>query len=222
MIGDHVRPEPHHTGAAEALLRLLGHRLEDGAVMTIAGESGSGKSEIAFECSRLFGAAGIPVFVFQQDDYFRYPPMTNAERRRKDIGWVGPQEVALDLLDTHLDHFRTRRKTPLTKPVVVFHENRATTEVIDVTAFRLGIAEGTYTTTLHNVDYRVFIDRAYRDTLKHRQKRSRDEIDAFSENILEIEHGIISQHKSRADIIVNGNYSLTVVRNDLRLPKGEE
>jgi len=74
MIGDIVVPEAHHTAAAEAVFNLLKDRIGDKRrSITIAGESGAGKSEIALELSRLFSGLGIKSLVLQQDDYFYLP-----------------------------------------------------------------------------------------------------------------------------------------------------
>lgn len=210
MIGDQVKPEPRHTRAAEHVLPLLPESIRRGrAVITIAGESGAGKSEIAAELSRLMSETRQTVFIFQQDDYFYYPPQTNARMRKKDIGHVGTGEVNLALLDEHVALFRQPSPESLTKPLVIFAEDRITEETIEPAEFSMAIAEGTYTTLLRHADFRIFIDRTYRDTIEHRVSRQRDEIDDFSEKILEIEHRIIAAHKSRADLIVGSDYSVT-------------
>ena len=71
------------------------------------------------------------------------------------------------------------------------------------------IAEGTYTTLLESALTHVFIDRSYRETRAHREKRKRDaaELDPFIDTVLEIEHGIISAHKARAQIVIDGDYT---------------
>ena len=74
---------------------------------------------------------------------------------------------------------------------------------------RVLIAEGTYTTLLDNCKTHVFIDRTYLETRAHREKRMRDksELDPFIDRVLEIEHGIISSHKPRAQIVVDKDYN---------------
>ena len=66
---------------------------------------------------------------------------------------------------------------------------------------------------LESVHHRAFIDRDYTQTRKHREKRNRDasELDAFIDRVLAIEHGIISAHKARADIVVDAEYCASVV-----------
>ena len=62
---------------------------------------------------------------------------------------------------------------------------------------------------------RVFIARDFNQTLEHRRKRNRDasELDEFTEEVLKIEHGIISGHRACANIIVNPDYSVDLNPN---------
>ncbi len=201
MRGDKLVIEEHHTARAEDIYQVLAERQLDRFVFTVAGESGSGKSELASEIARLLTDHGVPTGVLQQDDYFVFPPKTNHEMRRKNLMQVGPYEVKLDFLDSNLRSFK-RGESPIYKPLVDYEADLITTEEMAVDGFRAIVAEGTYTSLLSFVDLRVFIDRDYRDTEKHRKRRARDTFEPFIEDVLKIEHGIISQHKQRADILV--------------------
>ena len=74
-------------------------------VIAVAGESGSGKSTTATRLGRALSNAGVRAGLIHQDDYFLRPPRTNHEYRLLDLAHVGPHEVNLDLLQTHLDAF---------------------------------------------------------------------------------------------------------------------
>jgi len=212
MIGDKVIPKPHHTAAAEGVFALLKDKVgEKRTTITVAGESGAGKSEIAVELARLFEGHGMRPLVLQQDDYFFLPPKSNAEARKKNIKHVGLSEVNLALLDEHTRLFKFAPGDTIEKPLVIFDEDRVSRESVTFSDFDVLISEGTYTTLLSHGDYHVFIDRNFEETLSHRKARKRDELDEFSERILEIEHGIISKHKRMANIIVNNDYSVTWV-----------
>ena len=100
MIGDKIHVQPHHTSAAKEVFEAVKDKLGSGRVaFTVAGQSGAGKSEIAHELARFLDDAGHKTYVFQQDDYFVHPPKSNHNERLKDIGWVGTQEVKVNLLD---------------------------------------------------------------------------------------------------------------------------
>jgi uridine kinase len=201
MIGDKLVIEQHHTERAVEICALLKNRLRDRFVITVAGESGSGKSELASEIARLLTQEGLQTGILQQDDYFVFPPKTNHEMRRRNLEQVGPYEVKLDFLDSNLRSFR-RGESPLYKPLVIYDEDRITTEEMDTSDLRAMVAEGTYTSLLQFVDFRVFIDRDYHQTLEARKRRARAKWDPFVQDVLEREHQIISQHKALASVVV--------------------
>ena len=212
MRGDSIVVEEHHIKAAAKIVKIVLQLIEQhhgNYTISIAGESGSGKSETATALATALSASGKSCLILQQDDYFVYPPRTNDQARRLDIGWVGPQEVRLDLLDGHLQSFREGASI-IEKPLVIYEEDRVTTERFDFGDSQVLIAEGTYTTTLSNVNTHVFIDRDYLETHSHRDKRRRSdaELDPFIDRVLAIEHDIISAHKALAQLIVDKDYSV--------------
>lgn len=206
MIGDKLVITDYHRQAAQLVMDKLAPLLEaaDGKVLavSVAGESGGGKSEIAHCLGELAEQQGHGFVVLGQDDYFKLPPRSNHERRLQDISWVGPGEVRLDLLDEHIAALKSHPEQPLEKPLVYFQENEIRTETIQPGRVDLVIAEGTYTSLLENVDLRAFIDRNYRQTKKARLTRARDPDIDFLEKVLEIEHQEISRHKARADVVI--------------------
>lgn len=208
MIGDKLIIEQHHTDRAAEICEYLSGDLAAGGklAITVAGESGAGKSELAFEIHRLLNEGGTPAGVLQQDDYFVFPPKTNHEMRRRNLEQVGPYEVKLDFLDANLRSFK-RGESPIYKPLVIYEQDLITSEEMDVADLAVLIAEGTYTTLLRFADIRIFIDRDYRQTLEARRRRARDKFDPFVVDVLEREHQIISSHRSMADIVIESDFA---------------
>lgn len=197
MIGDKLAiNEGHRKAAQQILARIMPEitRGEDRFILAIAGESGSGKSEIAVVMTERLRKTQIPPVILQQDDYFFYPPRTNAEMRRQDIGCVGPGEVNLELLDEHLKEVLDGKRQ-IEKPLVIYDEDRISEETLDLRGVKVVIVDGTYTTLLKNVHTRVFLDRTYRNTRKDRRERAREPQDEYLERILRLEHEIISRHQ---------------------------
>ena len=227
MRGDTIIVEAHHRRAAESIVPILLRKMEPSGdkyamekyTISVAGESGSGKSETASAIAELLAGRNVAGVILQQDDYFVHPPKTNDRTRRKDISWVGPREVRLDLLDEHLKSFLAGTDS-IEKPLVIYDDDSVTREVMETAEARVAIAEGTYTSLLRNIGTRIFIDRTYLSTRAHREKRSRDlaELDPFIDDVLIIEHEIISAHKAHADILVEADYSVTEVQR--RLSRG--
>ena len=206
MKGDRLVVKKHHTKIAQQIFNLLRRQVKDKYVVSVGGESGAGKSEIAVELARLLNENGIKTKIIQQDDYFVFPPKTNHEMRRGNISQVGEYEVKLDFIEANLRSFK-QGDGWIYKPLVFYEEDKITTELLEVRDTTVLIIEGGYTTRLNFVDKRVFIDRTYHDTEKERLERGRDKMDDFVAEVLEIEHRIISGHKSLADIIVKKDFS---------------
>ncbi|MFO8009476.1 MAG: zeta toxin family protein [Dehalococcoidia bacterium] len=210
MRGDRLVIQEWHIQAGRKAADLVLPRIEASAnkfTITVAGESGSGKSEVAEVLAEALAEKGIPSIILQQDDYFILPPKSNENKRREDLDWVGANEVRLDLMDQNLRDFKAGEER-ITKPLVIFEEDRVTEETVDVHGAKVAIAEGTFTTTLNNADCRVFIDKTYHETKKARLLRAREAQDDFLENVLKIEHKIISSHKRLADVLITSDYEV--------------
>ena len=213
MKGDIILVGEEHKNAAEQIIGRLSDEIagtERRYTMTVAGESGSGKSEMGRALADSLGERGVKAVVLQQDDYYVLPPQFNDAARRANSAWVGTTEVQLDLLDQHLEQARAGAAA-IAKPLVVYDDNQITEETISLEGVSVVIAEGVYTSLCENVDRRVFIARNRLETMDHRMKRGREEFDTFIEGVLVKEHEIISQHRSRADIVITRDYDVEFV-----------
>jgi uridine kinase len=220
MKGDSIIVEEHHRKAAAGVVPAIlpAIRRGDGRfTLSVAGQSGAGKSETALAIAQALEQAGVHSVIFQQDDYFVHPPRSNDAARRADISWVGTGEVRLDLMDEHLRLF-LEGSTRIEKPLVDYTADRICSEELEPGSAKVAIADGTYTTVLEHVQCRVFIDLDYQDTRAHREKRRRDEseLDPFVDRVLQIEQEVISGHRDSADILVNKDYSVTVINEQFK------
>ena len=205
MRGDILIIGDHHRLAAKGIFELIIDKIRSHTgkyFITIAGESGAGKSEIASALKSSLDKENIPSTIIQQDDYFVLPPKTNEKARIVNIGRVGPEEVRLDLLNENIRSITTGA-FQIEKPLVIFGEDRITQEFLDVEPYKVIIIDGTYTTMLEGIDCHVFIDRDRDDTREDRLARNREKQNEYLEHILEIEHNIISRHKEMANIIIS-------------------
>jgi len=210
MRGDILAIEAHHRSAAAEIALLVAARLDalrgQRLAIGISGESGSGKSELARALQDVLAVRGVNSIILQQDDYFVLPPRSNDCRRRENIEWVGTLEVDLNRLDQDV---RTLLEgaTRLEKPLVDYAADCIESETLQASG-QLIIAEGTYVSLVPSISLRVFIDRDYTQTLAARRRRNREPFDPFIEQVLEVEHAIIREHKSLADIVVANDYSI--------------
>ena len=213
MIGDHIKIEERHLiPAIKIVEKIKGNILAaEKYAITVGGESGSGKSTLAYAVRNVLENENIGCYIFHMDDYFRLPPATNHEARLEDINWVGTGEVRLDLLQGHIDAFKSNEHS-IEKPLVHYKANNILSENVNFVDNKVVIAEGTFTTLLKNIDTKIFMLRNYIDTRENRIKRARDPIIPFNEKVLKIEHEIISQHKKMADILVDKNYKVKIIK----------
>ena len=216
MRGDIIVLEEHHRRAAGVIVPQILEKIknkETRYTITVAGESGSGKSETGKAISDALEKHEIRAVLLGQDDYFVLPPKLNDAKRRADPEWLGPHvEVRLDLLEENLKDAIAGR-SQIRKPLVDYQANSIEDEIISLEGIKVIIAEGTYTSLLKNVDTRVFIARNRLDTLEHRKKRSRgNEVgDPFIEQVLVTEHKIIAGHKQLADFVITKDYDVIIV-----------
>jgi uridine kinase len=213
MTGDVILVEEHHRKAAGVIALAIIEKVRTKSaryVISVAGESGSGKSETAKAIADKLSKLGVRSVILGQDDYFVLPPRSNDARRREDPEWLGPHvEVNLDLLEGNL-RAAIGGAVELVKPLVDYDQDRVGEERISLEGVGAVIAEGTYTSLLRHVDTRVFIARSRRDTLEHRLKRNRggEARDPFVEQVLTREHMIIAGHRQLADFLVTKDYEV--------------
>ena len=80
MKGDILIIKEEHRKAASQVVEIILNdvqQAEEHYFLTVAGESGAGKSEIAAAIAEEIETKGIKNFIFQQDDFFIFPPKTN-------------------------------------------------------------------------------------------------------------------------------------------------
>lgn len=216
MKGDVILLSEKHIRAAKAIVAQIIKNVEakkNRFVITVAGESGSGKSETGTAIAKELEKLGIKSVVLGQDDYFYLPPKSNTAKRRADPDWLGPHvEVNFPVLEQNLvDAINGASK--IIKPQVDYNADKVESETISLDGIKVLIAEGTYTTLLKHVDIKVFIARDWQKTLEDRKKRNRgNEVnDPFTENILATEHKIIAGHKQLADFVIDDDFNVSIV-----------
>jgi len=216
MKGDVVvLQECHRQAAAEIVPQIIDaiRRKRTRYAITVAGESGCGKSATARALADELEKHGIRCVVLGQDDYFVLPPGSNDRERRNDPQWLGPHvEVRLDRMEQNLVS-ALQGEREITKPLVDYDSNTIQEETIALDGCKVLIAEGTYTSLLKHVDIRIFIARDWLDTLEDRRKRNRGKEagDPFTEQVLSTEHKIVAGHKQLADFVITKDFEVVAV-----------
>ncbi|NTW25298.1 MAG: hypothetical protein HGA37_11390 [Lentimicrobium sp.] len=182
-------------------------------IITVAGESGSGKTETGKALLVELGKQGIQAVLLNQDNYFHLPPAENDAKRKSDPLWLGPhEEVNMQLMQNNLND-AVKGYDAIVVPAIDYHAGTKVNQTVGLKGIKVIIFEGTYVSLLKNVDVRVFITSNYIDTLPYRQKRNRgNEVhDPFVENILVTEHKIIAGHRYLADFLISKDCEVTQI-----------
>ncbi|MHC1778363.1 MAG: zeta toxin family protein [Lentimicrobium sp.] len=181
--------------------------------ITVAGESGSGKTETGKALIEELGKQGIQAVLLNQDNYFNLPPAQNDAQRKSDPLWLGPHvEVNMLLMQQKLND-AVKGEEEITVPVIDYYAGTRVDQKLSLKGIKAIIFEGTYVSLLKHVDCRIFITSTFIDTLPYRQKRNRgNEVhDSFVENILVTEHKIIAGHRYLADFLISKDCEVTQI-----------
>src|SRR4030042_7214769 len=126
MRGDIVVvQECRRRAAGEIVSRIIDaiRRKSTRYTITIAGESGSGKSATGRALADELEQRRSRSVVVGQDDYFVLPPRSNDMERRNDPQWLGPHvEVRLDRMEQNLVS-AIQGEREITKPLVDYNSN---------------------------------------------------------------------------------------------------
>ncbi len=183
-------------------------RNEKKTAISIAGESGCGKTTLSRAIKKELEKAGKKVLIIHQDDYFKLPPKQNHLARVNNFDHIGISEVKLDLLDKHILKIKREEVHAFIVPHMDWLTDNEESKLLDVRAIDIIIVEGTYTSLLTHVNHRVFINTNYQDTRKNRAERNREEQSDFIEKVLQKENTIISKHKNLADLVLDNKFNI--------------
>lgn len=192
---------------ALAVLNQLHEMNTETNLLFIAGESGSGKSTLAKNLQNELKKKGIAAHLMSQDNYFHLPPNQNHSKRAKSLRWVGHDEVNFEKMKKHISVFTEKSKSIIEVPVVNRLFDRFDTSEININEIDMMIIEGTYAFEIASEhDTKIFFDQPYFETASNRNLRNRDSMDEkMSEKILQIEHQIIKNYESLADLVIDKN-----------------
>ena len=193
---------------ADKIIDALELKSDNTVLITIAGQSGCGKTTLSKILKNKLSSTGLNVLILHQDDYFRLPPAKNHQARVNDFNRIGVHEVRWDLLQKHLKSAIKKTEGSIISPIVDWQTDCFKLKQISLKNIDIVIIEGTYTTLLENITHKIFIDTHFTDTKTNRIVRNRESVSPFIEKVLAKEAQIISQHQKLAHIILNNNFEI--------------
>jgi uridine kinase len=218
MLGDILIIRDVHTNAAELIAKKV---IEERAktpkaykyIIGISGESGSGKSEIAYSLGKRLKKEHIRVKVLHSDNYYTVAPLLQSEwRKAKGIETVGMSEYDWNLIKRNIQDFKEDRESML--PCIDIIPEQVDKLITDFKKIDLLIIEGLYAIKADGIDLRIFIELTNAETKLSGKVGGFDEKSDFSRDVLEKEHQHIMSLKPLSDLIINKGYQVLVAKTN--------
>ena len=202
MLNDVVTIEKKHTNAAITLFDRVVRDRKTKFIVTISGEVGAGKCEIAHELGRKLLETGISVKLLHMDNYYHIPPLERQEWRKKNgLEKVGYDEYDWNKINQNIDDYRLNKKSIL--PVVDLFTQKVDQLHTDFNGIEVLIIEGLYSIKINQSDLRVFIELTYEDTWEEQELTHKEVLDDFRREVLKHEHKAVQSLKSEADFYID-------------------
>jgi len=206
MLEDVLLLKDEHYKAADQILQRLLPLNSKRTVIGISGESGAGKSELAYVLGRKIRQNGKLAKIIHIDNYYNVPPQEKtAWRKKHGIDKIGLDEYNWDLINKNIREFREGKKAKM--PCVDLLTDITDELITDFKPIDYLIVEGLYSLKA-DVDLRVFITLTYHDTKKAQILRGKEPQNAFRLQVLEREHRVVQSLRPMADLLVTNNYSV--------------
>ena len=202
MLNDVVTIEKKHTNAASTLFdRVLRDRTPK-YIVSITGEVGTGKCEIAHELGRQLIEAGISVKLLHLDNYYIIPPLERIDwRRTHGLERIGYDEYDWTVLNQNIEDFRKNNESVM--PIVDLFTQKVDHLHTDFNGIDVLIIAGLYSIKLKQSDLRVFIELTYEDTWDEQNLTHKEVLDDFRLEVLEREHKVVQSLKPLADFYID-------------------
>ena len=206
MLGDVLLIAEKHERAGAQIVARIDEIESDKVVVAIGGESGSGKSELAHVVARALKDQGRLAKILHIDNYYTVRPQ-DREAWRKENGFesIGLGEIDWDLLDEHLDAFRSGDSAVL--PCIDLLTDQIDELHTDFSPIKVVIVDGLY--PLHvDADLRIFIDLTYLDTKKAQVLRGKEPLSRYRGGVRERGQGGLQGLRPLADYLGTPDFEL--------------
>lgn len=218
MIGDVLMIKEIHKEAARAIKKRIVVDLQKKDrryryIVGIAGESGSGKSELAHTLGKFLKEDRIRVKVLHTDDYYKIQPLLRPEwRRTKGFDKIGINEYDWIKIKKTIRDFKEGQECVM--PCIDIIPEQVDKLITDFAKVDLLVVDGLYAIKADGLDLRVFIDLTYQETKIAQIERLKEDYNEERLDVLEREHQNVITLKPLADLIVNKTYEVVNANND--------
>lgn len=206
MHGDvMIFKEKHKRLGKEISERLINFNKEK-YIISISGESGTGKSELAYMTSYYLKKQKIYAKILHIDNYYTITPnKRKVWRKENGMENVGLNEINWEMLNENIKAFKEGKKASL--PFIDLLTNQVDILTTDFCNIRILIIEGLYSLQAE-ADLKIFIDSTFEMVKDAQIARGKEEISEYRFKILKREHEVIESIKDRADIIITTDFQI--------------
>jgi uridine kinase len=201
MLGDVLLITEKHKKAAKQILDYL-EDIEklNKYVISIGGESGTGKSEIAHETAKQLNKKGIYTKILHTDNFFKIHPKKRSEWRKKyDFKRVGLEEIDWEKINKCVNEFRENKKS--SQPCIDLVSQEIDTLIVDYKEVDVLIVDGLYALKAP-ADLKIMIDLTYHETKKAQLVRGKEILNVERLTVLEAEHKAVQSLRGQADLFL--------------------
>ena len=212
MLGDILLINEMHKKAAKSIRDYVMNDLNIKEkryryIISISGESGSGKSELAHALGKILKEDNIRIKVIHTDNYYKIQPLLREEwRRNKGFDHIGLNEYDWVKLNKTIRDFKEEQECMI--PCIDLIPEQVDKLITDFSKIDMLIIDGLYAIKTKGVDLRIFIDLTYHETKINQSIRMKETMNDFRLKILEQEHKSITSLKPLADLIVDKTYQI--------------
>ncbi|MEW6718456.1 MAG: uridine kinase [Chloroflexota bacterium] len=206
MLGDVLLITDNHRKAGKQIVDRLARLGVDRPVISIGGESGSGKSELAHVVSRSLKERGELAKVLHTDNYYRVSPTARtAWRKEHGLESIGLNEYDWDLISKNVQEFREGREAVM--PCIDLLTDQEDKLITNFQGIRYLILEGLYAVNAE-ADLRIFIDLTYHETKKAQIVRGKEPQNEYRLQVLEREHQAVRSLRPLANLLVTRDFDV--------------
>ncbi|MCD4737538.1 MAG: hypothetical protein K8R53_15965 [Bacteroidales bacterium] len=217
MLHDILLIQEKHKKAGEAIIQKILRQKKERFILGISGESGSGKSELAFVVAKGLRKYGIFAKLLHTDNYYKTHPLERRKWREEQgiENVVGFNEYDWGAIHKNIDDFKNNRVSEMPCVDLVTEQvDRMTTNYGEVDML---IVDGLYAIKAEEIDLRVFIDLTYLETKEKHTKdaRGKEVMDEVRWATLAQEHKMVKALKPLADLLISKDYLVVEAEKQL-------
>jgi len=206
MVGDVLQMNYKHMALGAELSSIAANHPKKRISISIGGESGSGKSEVAEALRDQLRTKGLRVKILHLDNYYKVSPdQRNEHRKAQGMGAVGIHEINWEQVNSNTDAFYAGDLTSM--PYLDLFTNQKDLLYSDLKKIDILLIEGLYACHYPS-DIAVFIDLSYYETRKAQVTRKKEEMNSCRMQVLEKERDEVLQTRYMADYFVTPSFKM--------------